>query len=174
MLKMAFFGTSKWLKLISRKIWVAGKSWHFHIVLQHQPMYVLLTKYIIITGPPALLNCTPLRRYTGHRDGIWEVSVSRMRLPILGTASADHTAIIWGMHSGQALLQYTGHAGSVNSLRFHPTKELVLTASGDGTAHIWQCAVHLTNESSSGRMASSEDELDPLERESQAFGKNFF
>ena len=45
-----------------------------------------------------------------------------MRLPILGTASADHTAIIWGMHSGQALLQYTGHAGSVNSLRFHPTK----------------------------------------------------
>ena len=132
-----------------------------------------------------------------------------MRLPILGTASADHTAIIWGMHSGQvcssilklytsyysysnnlviclqfsnktvcftknfqALLQYTGHAGSVNSLRFHPSKELVLTASGDGTAHIWQCAVHLTNESSSGRMASSEDELDPLERESsQAFGK---
>ena len=80
----------------------------------------------------------------------------------------------------QALLQYTGHAGSVNSLRFHPSKELVLTASGDGTAHIWQCAVHLTNESSSGRMASSEDELDPLERESsQAFGKkllylNFF
>ena len=96
-----------------------------------------------------------------------------MRLPILGTASADHTAIIWGMHSGQALLQYTGHAGSVNSLRFHPNKELVLTASGDGTAHIWQCAVHLTNESSSGRMASSEDELDPLERESQAFGEFF-
>ena len=29
------------------------------------------------------------------------MSVSRMRLPILGTASADHTAIIWGMHSGQ-------------------------------------------------------------------------
>ena len=54
---------------------------------------------------------------------------------------------------------------------YHYFQELVLTASGDGTAHIWQCAVHLTNESSSGRMASSEDELDPLERESnQAFG----
>jgi hypothetical protein len=106
------------------------------------------------------LNCVPLRRYTGHKDGIWEVSVSRMGLPILGTASADHTAMIWGMHSGQALLQYTGHSGSVNSLRFHPNKELVLTASGDGTVHIWQCAVHLYNESSSGRVASSEDELD--------------
>ena len=64
--------------------------------------------------------------------------MSRMGLPILGTASADHTAMIWGMHSGQALLQYTGHTGSVNSLRFHPSKELVLTASGDGSVHIWQ------------------------------------
>ncbi len=36
-----------------------------------------------------------------------------------------------------------------------------MTASGDGTAHIWQCAVHLYNESSSGRVASSEDELEP-------------
>ena len=61
---------------------------------------------------------------------------------------------------GQALLQYTGHTGSVNSLRFHPNKELVLTASGDGSVHIWQCAVHLYNESSSGRVASSEDELE--------------
>lgn len=47
--------------------------------------------------------------------------------------------------------------------RFHPTKELVLTSSGDGSVHIWQCAVHLYNESSSGRVASSEDELEPGE-----------
>ena len=39
---------------------------------------------------------------------------------------------------GQSVMQYTGHTGSVNSLRFHPTKELVLTASGDGSVHIWQ------------------------------------
>lgn len=120
-------------------------------------------------GSPAL-TCTPVRRYTGHKDGIWEVSVSRMGLPILGTASADHTAMIWGMHSGQALLQYTGHSGSVNSLRFHPNKELVLTASGDGTVHIWQCAVHLYNESSSGRVASSEDELDSAPQQQQTLG----
>ena len=29
---MAIFGTSIWPKLISRKIWVAEKSWNFHIV----------------------------------------------------------------------------------------------------------------------------------------------
>ena len=60
------------------------------------------------------LNCTPLRRYMGHKDGVWEVASSKMGLPIIGTASADHTAIIWGMHSGRALLQYVGHTGSVN------------------------------------------------------------
>jgi WD40 repeat protein len=119
------------------------------------------------------LNCAAVKRYSGHKDGVWEVSASRMGLPIIGTASADHTAMIWGMHSGRALLQYAGHSGSVNSIRFHPSKELVLTASGDGSVHIWQCAVHLSGESSAAaRVASSEDELelsdrDPLDEESQ-------
>jgi len=114
-------------------------------------------------GPAVSVN--PVKRYPGHKDGVWEVAVSRMGLPILGTVSADQTAKIWGMHSGSCLLQYQGHTGSVNSIRFHPSKELVLTTSGDGTAHIWQCAVNMHNESSSGRVASSEDELDPTERE---------
>ena len=94
-----------------------------------------------------------------------QVCVSRLGLPVLATASADQTARVWGMHSGACLLQYHGHSGSVNSVRFHPTKELVLTCSGDGTAHIWQCAVNLHNESSSGRVAvgSSEDELEWME-----------
>ena len=113
-----------------------------------------------LKGPPAI-NCTaPHRRFVGHKDGVWDVSISRMGLPLIGTASADHTAIVWGMNSGRPLLQYKGHSGSVNSIRFHPNKELVLTASGDSTAHIWQCAVHLFSENNTpGRMASSEDEL---------------
>jgi WD40 repeat protein len=59
-----------------------------------------------------------LIRKIDPKDGVWEVSVSRMNLPILGTASADHTAIVWGMHSGRPLLQYTGHLGSVNAIRY--------------------------------------------------------
>jgi len=114
-------------------------------------------------GPAFTAN--PVKRYAGHKDGVWEVAVSRLGLPILGTGSADQTAKVWGMHSGSCLLEYQGHNGSVNSIRFHPNKELVLTSSGDGTAHIWQCAVNMHNESSSGRVASSEDELDPTERE---------
>lgn len=116
-----------------------------------------------VAGSAVAVNA--VKRYPGHKDGVWEVAVSRLGLPILATGCADQTANIWGMHSGDCLLQYQGHSGSVNSVRFHPSKELVLTASGDGTAHIWQCAVNMYNESSSGRVASSEDELDPAEKE---------
>lgn len=50
----------------------------------------------------------------------------------------DHTARIWDVHSGSCILQYWGHKGSVNSVRFHPTQDLALSASGDQTAHVWQ------------------------------------
>ena len=139
-----------------------SKGMYAHKIRTHTNKLRQQTNRIMsnLKGPPAI-NCTaPQIRFTGHKDGVWEVSVSRMGLPVIGTASADHTAIIWGMHSGKPLLQYQGHSGSVNSIRFHPSKELVLTASGDATAHIWQCAVHLYGDNNtSGRMASSEDEL---------------
>lgn len=79
--------------------------------------------------------------------------------PIIGTASADRTACIWGIDSGKCLLQYIGHGGSVNSLKFHPTRDLVLSSSGDMTAHIWQAAVNWdTPLSRKGH--SSEEELE--------------
>lgn len=87
-------------------------------------------------------QCTMIREYVGHKDGVWEVSVARAEQPVIGTASADHRACIWSTDSGRCLLQYQGHSGSVNSIRFHPTKDLVLTASGDCTAHLWQAAVN--------------------------------
>ena len=53
----------------------------------------------------------------------------------------DGTACIWSMDSGRCLLQYQGHKGSVNSIRFHPAKDLVMTASGDCSVHLWQAAI---------------------------------
>ena len=92
---------------------------------------------------------------------------------LIGTASADSTARLWYLNHSQQQLnslqsspssvglaaagssiqttatngfcvqQYSGHSGSVNSLRFHPkfftdATNLILTASGDCQAHIWQ------------------------------------
>lgn len=54
----------------------------------------------------------------------------------------DHTACVWSVEWGKCLLQYTGHQGSVNSIRFHPSRDIALTSSGDNTAHVWQAAVN--------------------------------
>uniref|UniRef100_A0A3P8XTI6 WD repeat-containing protein 37 n=1 Tax=Esox lucius TaxID=8010 RepID=A0A3P8XTI6_ESOLU len=63
--------------------------------------------------------CQLVKEYVGHRDGIWDLSVTRTLPVVLGTASA------------------------VNSIKFHPTEQMALTASGDQTAHIWRFMVQL-------------------------------
>ncbi|KAG8138794.1 hypothetical protein E2320_001586 [Naja naja] len=87
--------------------------------------------------------CQLVKEYIGHRDGIWDVSVTKTQPVVLGTASADHTALLWSIETGKCLVKYVGHAGSVNSIKFHPTEQVSLTASGDQTAHIWRYIVQL-------------------------------
>ncbi|KAL0270128.1 UNVERIFIED_CONTAM: hypothetical protein PYX00_007631 [Menopon gallinae] len=99
------------------------------------------TSKIVSSFKGPTVNCYVVKEYCGHKDGIWEVDVSRAGQPLIGTASADHKACIWNVETGRCLLQYQGHSGSVNSIRFHPSKDFVLTASGDQTAHIWQAVV---------------------------------
>ncbi|KAL1122922.1 hypothetical protein AAG570_003247 [Ranatra chinensis] len=99
------------------------------------------TSKIVSSFKAPSVCCSLVKEFVGHRDGVWDISVARPGQLFIGTASADHRACIWGMESGRCLLRYIGHSGSVNSIRFHPTRDLVLTASGDHTAHIWQAAV---------------------------------
>jgi len=99
------------------------------------------TSKIVSSFKTPSMTCTMQREYVGHRDGVWEVSISRSGQPIIATASADHTARIWAIDNSRCLLQYIGHNGSVNSVRFHPNRELALSASGDCSAHVWQAAV---------------------------------
>ena len=64
-----------------------------------------------------------------------QVCVSRLGLPVLATASADQTARVWGLHSGACLLQYHGHQGSVNSVRW------VGEGEGRGQCNVMWCQV---------------------------------
>lgn len=86
--------------------------------------------------------CNLEKQYLGHKDGVWEISVARPGEPLIGSASADHLACIWNIESEKCLLAYMGHSGSVNSIRFHPSKDFVLTGSGDCKAHIWQALLN--------------------------------
>lgn len=119
------------------------------------------TSRIVSSFKTQSIVSTLVRDFTGsHTDGVWEVTASQSQ-PLIATASADHLACIWSIESGRCLLKYEGHGGSVNSIRFHPTKELLLTASGDTTAHIWLGAVNWENAASSSRRGhSSEEELE--------------
>ncbi|XP_071369118.1 WD repeat-containing protein 37-like isoform X1 [Centroberyx affinis] len=101
----------------------------------------IVSSFKATTGSRAL--CQLLKEYVGHRDGIWDLSVTRTQPVVLGTASADHSALLWSIETGKCLLRYAGHAGSVNSIKFHPTEQMALTASGDQTAHIWRYMVQL-------------------------------
>ncbi|KAF1372798.1 hypothetical protein PFLUV_G00253610 [Perca fluviatilis] len=101
----------------------------------------IVSSFKATAGSRAL--CQLLKEYVGHRDGIWDLSITRTPPVVLGTASADHSALLWSIETGKCLLRYAGHAGSVNSIKFHPTEQMALTASGDQTAHIWRYMVQL-------------------------------
>ncbi|XP_062581335.1 WD repeat-containing protein 37-like isoform X2 [Saccostrea cucullata] len=133
--------------------------------------YKASTSKLVSSFRNSSLLFSVVRKFEGHRDGIWEVMVSRANQPgqqVLGTASADHTARIWSIQTQQCLLQYLGHQGSVNSIRFHPDRELALTASGDRTAHIWGAHVTLPEANKRfGRAVSVDDDVDNSEKEEQ-------
>jgi len=83
--------------------------------------------------------CHMAQKYNGHKDGVWGLDCQQLpNSNLLGTASADRTARLWNVESGQCLLSYMAHNGSVNSIRFHPTEQMVCTGAGDGNAHIWK------------------------------------
>ncbi|CAH2094467.1 unnamed protein product [Euphydryas editha] len=114
------------------------------------------TSKIVSSFKAPTYNCQLIREFTGHKDGIWDVCTARPGQALIGTASADHTACVWSVEWAKCLLQYTGHSGSVNSIRFHPNRDIALTSSGDNTAHVWQAAVNWDLP----RGQSSEEELE--------------
>lgn len=123
------------------------------------------TSRIVSTFKAPAVSCRLVSEYVGHRDGVWEVSCSKQGHPVIATASADHTARIWDIHTRSSLLQYVGHKGSVNSVRFHPTQDLVLTSSGDQTAHVWPITVTPGNITEPTKCHSSEEEVDLSEED---------
>lgn len=146
----ADFETSEGKKLKS-KLTASGSKAGYKIRAQ--------TSRIVSSFKTQSIVSSLVRDFTGcHSDGVWEVTASQ-RQPLIATASADHSACIWSIETGRCLLKYEGHGGSVNSIRFHPSKDMILTASGDTTAHIWLGAVNW--ESIAARRGhSSEEELD--------------
>ncbi|KAL0221285.1 hypothetical protein RCL1_001139 [Eukaryota sp. TZLM3-RCL] len=77
---------------------------------------------------------TPSFHFLGHSDSIQDLALSSTSLspnPFLAVSSLDHTVTLWSGNKSVAIIDK--HKGSVNSVRFHDTSPLLLTASGDKT-----------------------------------------
>ncbi len=91
----------------------------------------------------------------------------------LATASADSTAKVWDVASGELLFTLSGHEATVFRLAFSPDGRFLTTASHDGTARIWNVSRDAGGEAQtfvhSGDIPSGSIELSPDEQK-YAFG----
>jgi len=71
----------------------------------------------------------------GHIDQVWGVAVSPNGAYV-ATASADHTAKVWNVRSGQCFLTIP-HSAAVVSVAFNPGGDLIATSGLDNIARIW-------------------------------------
>ena len=91
------------------------------------------------------VESTPqIYKRVAHKDIIWDVRwCPREEVQdLFASCSADRTARIWRIdtdaHAMNVLCTYSGHEGSVNTVRFHPTQNILCSSSGDRTCHIWK------------------------------------
>lgn len=125
--------------------------------------YKLKTSSKIFKGQSNSSSSHLIGTYEWHKDGIWYITSSQKNgHQYIATASAgkyflifisiflvihnlictdstinvcDVTRIDYNL---TPCVIYAGHQSSVNCVKFHYANDLVLTASGDGTAHIWR------------------------------------
>merc|ERR1719482_896065 len=96
------------------------------------------------SNPYATANYEPTRasefkkhtQIKGHQGCISYVSF-HPKIPVIATASDDHTWKMWSMPNGEHVLTGEGHRDWVSSVAFHPRGSLVATTSGDFTTKIW-------------------------------------
>lgn len=72
----------------------------------------------------------------GHAGPISRVAF-HPKIPVVATASDDHTWKMWSIPEGQLVLSGEGHKDWVSGVHFHPRGSLVATTSGDTTVKIW-------------------------------------
>ena len=94
-----------------------------------------------------LRNRTQAQVFAGHRNWVWAADISPDGSmfasgsgPLFGpdsVAELDATARIWDAETGEELMSLIGHENTVDSVRFLPDGQQLLSASWDGTIRRW-------------------------------------
>lgn len=77
-----------------------------------------------------------VRTFTGHTDAVVKLAFDRAGDRLI-SASADKTAIVWDVASGQPLHRLEGHTDTLRDIAFSIDERLIATASRDKTARLW-------------------------------------
>lgn len=81
------------------------------------------------------VGATPLHKTTA--PGITSVDVSAVNHKLLLTGGVDGDALIFNSETSKVLATLSAHQKQVNQVLFHPTLDVVFTASADHTARVW-------------------------------------
>ena len=49
------------------------------------------------------------------------------------SAGCDRQALIWDLRNGQSVQSFEGHESDINSVKYHPNGDAIVTGSDDGT-----------------------------------------
>eukprot|EP00448_Togula_jolla_P001500 CAMPEP_0170599284 /NCGR_PEP_ID=MMETSP0224-20130122/16710_1 /TAXON_ID=285029 /ORGANISM="Togula jolla, Strain CCCM 725" /LENGTH=415 /DNA_ID=CAMNT_0010923915 /DNA_START=49 /DNA_END=1296 /DNA_ORIENTATION=- len=69
--------------------------------------------------------------------GLYAVAFSKNTPNVLGCTSCDKYVYLWNHVEGKQLSKLAGHADEVNAIDFHTSQQVMVTASDDMTAKIW-------------------------------------
>ena len=85
----------------------------------------------------ALLTRFLLQLHGASQPGVLCLDVSKKDESQIVTGGVDGTAVVFNRGSGQITSTLSGHSKKVTDVLFHPTEDLIFTASADNTARVW-------------------------------------
>jgi len=71
------------------------------------------------------------------QPGVLCLDISKKDESQIVTGGVDGTAVVFNRGSGQITSTLSGHSKKVTDVLFHPTEDLIITASADNTARVW-------------------------------------
>jgi len=81
-----------------------------------------------------------VQKYSGQKQGRFVIRscFGGLNQTFIASGSEDFKVYIWNRKKGCLLSSLSGHTASVNSVAWHPTRNLLVSASDDNTIRCWE------------------------------------
>jgi WD40 repeat protein len=81
-----------------------------------------------------------VQKYSGQKQGRFVIRscFGGLNQTFIASGSEDYKVYIWNRKKGCLISSLSGHTASVNSVAWHPTRNLLVSASDDNTIRCWE------------------------------------